>query len=358
MKGAEAMDINFSDLIEYILEKEDLNYTPIEREGRTYFSCQNPLNDDIHNSFQIFEDGWCVSWNGDIDGKNRIPLKSVAKELGYLNEYIEYILQELNIPVSYLNKYRDMLITKQLQEKYDKREYCKYRKIFNDLFISQSEVLGISEVKKTPKHKFGKSKKKRKQSSMVEVEQTKEEYQQCKKYIEGRGLELIDGLVEPCTLRFASGYRQPSIAIRTDYNHTKYRLVGNDKLRYLSQGRYKKPLFVNETDSNLCLLVEGEFEGLCVKQVNNKHSIACMHNTNTIGDLTKLEKYDTILVLIDANTYNKVKEGVRKQLEVLNRKVVIKPKINGELEKDYNDLLKEKKTKLKQIIEEVLNGCN
>ena len=75
----------YRDISIWILEELGLNYIEVEREhGTDYIHCQNPIIDgDNQASFQIYvEDGWAKSWNGMINGKDRVHL--MEKVLNYV----------------------------------------------------------------------------------------------------------------------------------------------------------------------------------------------------------------------------------------------------------------------------------
>ena len=350
------MGIDYTDLIEYMLSKLDVNYTPVIRDGTMYFTCQNPLVEDNVNSFQIFTDGWCVSYNCNIDNKNRISIKDLCKKIGFTQEYIEFVLRYNHISIIKINQYKEILIKKQLKEKYDYKKYKELRDLFNSLFIAQSDVLGMNEIKNVSVNKFNVNKKKRKKSSMVEVEPIEEQINKCKEYLNNRKLDFIDGLLEPCVLQFDSGHQLPVIAIRSDYQHTKYRNIdGDSKLRYLSQGKYKKPLTVINKNNKVAVLCEGEFESIVFSKFAKNVDVYALHNTNSIGDLTGFEKYDKIIVLIDNNTFKKVMEGVKKSIKnQIESEVVILPKYTEDNKTDFNDLFINDEERLQVIIKNIL----
>ena len=376
------MDIDYTEFIYWILDEMDLQYDYIERQDKgDYILCQNPLVSDNIKSMQIYLDGYAKSHNSMIDGKSRIHIKEIARKTGHLQEYISYILQQTNIPSYYVNSYRDLIIKKNLKEYYNFKSYKKYVSIFGEYFISQSDLMGINEVKSINKEKFiNKTKKKKKRSSMEEVETTDKEYIECIEYIKSRGLNLLGGVVEARALEFQSGYRKSVIAFKYPNNEfSKYRLTTSIKdLRYLSKGLYNNMFVAQESnDKNICFLIEGEFESLSFTKYCSC-TVKAIHNCNSLGKMKDVKDYNRLVILIDGDKYNEIRKDLRLAIKSIypNKKINIlrkirkfdtlriikenKDKISKELNLeskikliDYNWLLCNNENKLKEIIDKI-----
>lgn len=361
----------YLEFIEYLLNELELEYDSIEREGGgDYIICQNLICQDVHKSMQIYPDnGFCLSHNMMIDDSNRVHLKAICKEIGYLKEYIEYVMKINNIPSYYFNQYKNTLISRNLNENYNYKSYKKYRDVFMDLYIGQSDILLCDEIKPTNKEKFKVDKKKKKKSSILEVELNDKEHQQCEEYIKGRKLVFNDNIY-PTKLRFQSGFEVLGIGIKYKNGFIKYRLL-QEGFKYVSQGTYKELYEAQITNNNkLCIIQEGEFESESFKKYCSDYSIYALHNCNSINDLTKIEKYDRILVLLDADKYYVNRNGIRKKIKSIfpNKKVNILKKIGKSKTKelckkykiefnklDYNYLLMKDELELKSVVNDILN---
>ncbi len=310
------MELDYTDLIEYILESLDLNYT--RRDG--YYLTQSPYGQDNVSSFQIFLDGFAVSYNQDIDGESRIPIKKICVDLGFLQDYISFIVDKNNIPIYKLNQYRELIIKKNLKEIYNYKKYRKLRDLFNEFYISQADVLGVNELNNIQKIRKAKSRKK-KRTRIIEVTQTEEEYQQCLEYITGRKIQFEDGRIESVTLMINS-WRVNAIAFRHTNGHVKYRLL-NDDFRYISTGRYEVPFIVKNENNKKVIVGEGQIEMESIRNIQD-YDIFAMANTNSLGDLTILENYDECVILIDNDTIHKVETGIRKKITEMYPNIKLK----------------------------------
>lgn len=362
--------MNFEKIIYWLLEELGLEYVFVDRDGKTpYIHCQSPLPDveDASPSFQIYLDGFCLSHNANVDGKNRFHIKKVFKQNGYMSEYVQWILQENQIAVYHLNEYRDMLVKKTIGESYDYKKFNKLKQVFGDLFLSESDIIGASEIRSPHKNKFElKKKKKRRKSNMKEVEITQNEFQQCLEYLKSRKIEYIKDKVEPTKIEFESKnsskpYNILGIALRYPDDMVKYRLL-SDSFRYVSKGIYDNFFIAQESnDKVLCYICEGEFESLSLVESTNK-TVFSMHNCNSIneGGLKQLIDYERIIIFVDYDNYSKVREGLLNQVKKKypNKKVICIPKFESNDKKlDFNKyLIDNGEKKFKEYLKKYLTG--
>lgn len=310
--------MDFTEFIEWYLTENELDYNHIIRDGddkNDYFHCINPLISENVNSMQIYTDGWCQSWNGDIDGRSRVHLKYICKQTGFLKEYIEFVLLENNITQIKFNKFKELIVKKLLRENYNFKQFNKFRKLFKSVNIYESDIINIDTIKKTNIDKFSvKNRKKKRKSEIIELELNAREYSECLAYLKNRKLSLIKGKIEPIKLKFSSGFEIISIAIRYANGFTKYRML-QEGFRYVSKGSFKELFIVKEVEDNKIAIVgEGEFEMESLIKVC-PYSIYAMHNCNSIVDLDFLERHERIIVLLDGDSYYKNLNGLRKKLK-------------------------------------------
>jgi len=347
------MKIDYTDFTIWLLEKLDLKYDYIQRDTKgDYILTQNPLNSDTHASMQVYIDnGFAKSWNSLVDGKSRVHLKEIARQTGYLGEYITFICQQHSISHHNINGFKDLIIKKSLSEYYNYKQFGRYIDMFKPTFLSMSDIIGINETKRIVKDKF-KCNPKKKKSSMDEVEQTQVEYNECLKYITDRKLEFIDGIVETCTLKFRSGYRHSFIKLTYPDSFCKYRYCGNGDFRYVSKGLFKKLFEVRVSDNkDIAFVIEGEFESVCFSKCI-EDSIYAMHNVNSINDLTQLEKYNKIVIIVDNDKYKEVSEALVSQVKTkyIDKDVICIPKFDSnDKSLDFNNFLINKGQKELQI---------
>ena len=353
----------YKDLILWILEELGLDYVEVERShGADYIHSINPILSENNMSFTFFFDGWCRSYNGMIDGKTRIHLKEVFRHNGYMKEYIEWIMQEHNIAIYNLNNYRSLLVKKALKENYSYKTFNKLKKMFGELYLSEADILGVNEVKTTNKEKFKvKSDKKKKKSSMKEIECRN--YNKCKDYIESRGLEIIEGKIEPITLKFEKGFEIDGIAFRYPNGElSKYRLL-NKGLRYVCKGRYDSFYEAQVCDDkSMCWILEGE---ICSESFSKavENTVYAMHNVNSVnnGGLEQLKDYDKVVILVDNDKYNEVKEGLVNKVKAKypNKEVVCFPKFkSNDKSLDFNSFYMEKGLEeLKKHVDKLMELC-
>lgn len=346
------MITDWSDLIEHILDNLALNY--IRRE--TYYHTQSPLVCDTSPSFQWYiNDGFAKSWNTDIEGKSRLSIKKVCKLTGFMQDYIRFVMERKGIPIYKLNQYKEMLVEKQLGLSYDKFEYGKLKRFFGGYFISQADVLGLQEMKPVDLKKIKQAKRKKKKSKISEAEATKEELLECVEYLKGRGLGIIQGRVEAIAIKIGE-WRVSAIALRHEDNHVKYRVLSKN-IRYVSSGTFKTPYKVIDDNNDKLLLTEGQLEAESIKHMIEGWDLYSMANCNSIGEISHFKKYKKILVLIDADTYDKNKSGIVKKLttEFPDKNIQVIPKIEGRgKEVDYNWLLVNEKETLDLLVKKTI----
>lgn len=332
------MGMCYDGFIEFMLNDLSLEYKARDR----YYITQNPFMNDSKPSFVIYRDGWCKSYNGDIDGKNVLFIKQVAKKLGYMSKLIEFILSYNNIPVFKYNQFKSSVINNE-----SSNHYFTMKKVG----ITKKDVLSTETIGFVDRKKFSNIKKKT-TSNINEVEINKSEVLKCKKYIEERKLDLCS-VLEPVKLNFDGVYDKLAIAIRYQDKFTKYRFL-TGKFRYLCKGTYGELLEVRNESSELAIVAEGELEAMCIKNVNC--DVYAMHNCNTITDagLNQLTKYKKIIFFVD---YDKFKE-VKKSLEskVKNSKVYAKF-YSDDKSLDFNSyIVKNSKEELEDKINKFIKG--
>lgn len=347
--------MDFSCLIEDFLEEMNINYTIVERSDGRYYKCNSPVLPDKIPSFQIFDNGWCNSYNGSIEGKTRIHLKDIMKMTGYIQMYIEYVLNQKNISIYKANKYKELIIKKILKEEYNKKEYRELVNLFNSLYISQSDILmnngSFNEYVKKETYK----KKKVRKSKIVELPLSNEEYQKCFEYIKSRGIKFDDGRIEPVKIKIGE-WKTLGIAFRHIDGHNKYRLL-NAKMRYISSGKYSHPFIVKKEDNKKVILGEGQIEMESIKFLEG-YDIYAIANTNSLGDISLLKNYDECIIFIDNDTIDRVKDSIEKKIlnEFSNIKLKILPKFKVKDKKiDFNyALVKKGKDFLEKYLKKVL----
>ena len=346
--------MDYTNFIDKFLSDMGVNYVLVERNDKSnYFKTQNPIIEEIHPSFIIYTDGWCESYNGSINGKNRLHLKEECKITGYLSQYISFILKENNIPLYNFYDYKNILFMKILGEIYSSKKYRSLKKMFDNMYIHQTDILGIDEIKPAKYKKNNRTKKVKSSISIVEI--TDDEKNQCIEYANNRKIELSDNVI-PIKIRLKGSTDFLAIGFKYPDGFMKFRLI-DAGLRYLSVGNFKMLYESKIIDNNeKCYVIEGEIEAESFKRFL-PYSVYAMHNLNTIRDLYQLEKYNKIIVLIDYDKYNKVEKGLYKQISDVypNKEIKVLPKIvNDNKNIDFNYLLINDENKLKEIVDKLL----
>ena len=324
--------MDYSELIEIILNKFDKTYKSNEKE----YICQNLFCDDRSPSAIFYVDGWFSSLNCDIiDGRNRLHIKEVCLLLGCIDLYIEFMMYKNNIPSYKLNAYRELII----QDKTHKQ----YGKLFYDLGISKSDILGMNYMKPINTNKFIHNKPKSKKIPPKEVEQTKLELDKCLKYISDRKL-LSSDICKPVTLLMKETYRCPCIKFTYPNGYSKFRLLEGD-LRYLTStenGEYEK-LFEAKINStiNKALVIEGEINSLSISQCDLGYNIYAMNNLNSLPKTEQLINYDEVIVIIDKDKFENVKDGLYTNIKKLTKSDCVVKVIFAfdNIEEDFNSYL-------------------
>ena len=340
--------MDYSELIEIILNKFDKKYKQTDKG----YNCQNPFYNDINPSAIFYSDGWLLSLSCNlIDNRNRLHIKEVCLLLGCIELYIEFMMYKNNIPSYKLNAYRELII----QDK----KHKEYGKIFYDLGISKSDILGMSYMKPINPNKFIHNKPKVKKTPPKEVEQTKEEYDKCIKYMEGRKLPLLD-ICKPSTLLMNETFRCPCIKFTYPNGYAKFRLL-EGKLRYLTStesGEYEELFETQIIGSNKALIQEGEANSVSLIGCNLDYDIYAMNNLNSLPKTNQLMKYDEVIVIIDKDKYDNVKEGLFNNMKKLTKegcKIRVIYAFEDE-EEDFNSyLIKNNSEILKKYVDSLIN---
>jgi len=344
-------EINYNGLIETILNSLSIDY----KFTGNYYVCCNPIITENNPSMQIFSNGWVVSYNGYINGKNRIPLKEFCILLGRLDLFIEYICLVEKIPSYKVNRYRELLLQDKFNFK-DIKEKKELQQLFSKYYIGKSDIIGISYVKHSNPKKF-ESKAIKKKSEISEIEISEEERQQVIDYMESRSLEVLDGLCEPIAILTNNKYKSLAIGIRYKCGYMKCRLINSD-IRYLTiteKGDYTEFYEAYIDDKNdKCIIGEGELNTVCARLSNvNEFDILAMSNCNSTPlHTTQLHKYKEVYVIVDFDKYEKIKDGLKEKiLKLCNKDTKVIVTYTNKENLDFNDLLvKYGKTYLKEFI--------
>ena len=297
----------YTEFIEFILQDTDISYKKRKSDGGAiYFHCQNPISirngnvDKSMSSAWYSRSGRLVVYNADtINHNSVIPIKMLVSYMGWNKEF---------------------------------------KAILN---------MSVDEVE-TLYSKNNINRKKAEKSNIIEVAPNKQEYLICKDYIKSRGLDFNDLIVEATVLVTNNEWRRPSIAFRYPNGFNKYRVVtDNKKFRYMSKGKYKE-LFCASTDlNNKAIVLEGEFDALTIAEYISDYDIYALHNLKAVCESEVFSFYDEILVLLDKDKFDQVRQGVETNIKKLMKwgadltirpKLIIKFKGKYNNEVDFNDL--------------------
>ena len=299
--------MGYGKFIEYILQKNNIEYVKrISERGSTYFHCQNPISirngnmDKSKSASWYSKSGKLSVYNADtINHDSIIPIHTLVSYMGWNNEFKAIT----NMSVGDI-----------------KTLYSK-----NNIKVSKVE-----------------------KSNTVEEKPTKNELSICSDYIKSRGLSFQDDLVDPTVLVTNKEWRRPAIAFRYPNGFNKYRVVTeNKKFRYMSKGQYKELFCAYGNFNNKCIITEGEICALSISQYINDYDIYALHNLKAVCKSEVFGFYDEILVLLDKDKFDAVKESVYTNIKKLtkpNSLINIRPKVlvkfRGKYDNDldFNDL--------------------
>lgn len=340
--------MDYSELIEIILNKFDKSYKSTDKG----YVCQNPFCDDRNPSAIFYLDGWLNSLNCNIiDNRNRLHIKEVCLLLGCIDLYIEFMMYKNNVPSYKLNAYRELII----QDK----KHKEYGKIFYDLGISKSDILGMSYMKPINPNKFIYNKPKAKKIPPKELSCNMNELSKCLSYMKNRKIELSK-ICYPITLLINDKYKFPAIKFKYPNGYAKFRLL-EGKLRYLTStenGEYEELFESQIIGSNKAWVQEGEINSISLINCNLDYDIYAMNNLNSLPKTNQLMKYDEVIVVIDKDKYDNVKEGLFNNIKKLTKegcKIRVIYAFEDE-EEDFNSyLIKNNSEILKKYVDSLIN---
>ena len=133
------------------------------------------------------------------------------------------------------------------------------------------------------------------------------------------------------------------------------------KLRYLTStesGEYEELFETQIIGSNKALIQEGEANSVSLIGCNLDYDIYAMNNLNSLPKTNQLMKYDEVIVIIDKDKYNNVKEGLFNNIKKLTKegcKIRVIYAFEDE-EEDFNSyLIKNNSEILKKYVDSLIN---
>lgn len=336
-------EIDFSNLSTTLCEALGKEYTVHE----THIRCQNLILQDESPSMIIYNSGFALSLNGDINGKNRVSIKEICLLSGRIDLYVEFMCVINNIPSYKLNRYRELILNDRLNI-LEEREKRVLKSLFGNCYIGENDVRGISYIKPISPKKF-EAKRKKKKSEITEREPTETELSKIINYLNNRKLNFSLKIIEPTVVITNGKYENLAVAIRYRNGYTKYRLIDSD-LRFLSNtnnGEYCEffiPSYFN--NSSIAIVIEGELncetisQALLINKIYPKYSLYAMNNLNSLPKGSEqIRDYKDVIVIIDYDKYNNVKDGLLNNIKKYTNGNVIITYTNDE-NIDFNEYAK------------------
>jgi len=321
------------ELIEYILVELNIEYDCRDE----YIHTHNPFIEDSIKSCTIFyNDGTMQIYNGCINNKSRLTLKEWCISLGFGNEYVEYMLKHHDIPIYKFNRYKELIQKKAFGEYYNFKELNSFREIMKELYLKDSEVLGLSSSKPVVK-KYNK-KSERKKSKISEKKLTQSQQYNILRYMSDRQL-YASKTCYPTLVNINDSFDIKAVCFEYPNGFKKYRFLSNG-LRYLSNGDYKTLYECRVGKSNTAIISEGEIECHSLENVVDSDLYA-LHNVNSVSIQNNLSCYDNVVVFLDNDKYDEVKEKVANDIKsVYSGSLYILPKfISSDKTLDFNSYL-------------------
>lgn len=338
--------------IEYVLNKLDIPYVCKE----DYIITHNPFVEDKVKSCQIFYDtGFMHIYNGVIDGKTKFSPKEYSIRLGFQDEYVEYMLHKNDVPVYKYNKYRLLLQNIALNEYVNYKELNELKKELSFLYMTQAEILNVSNPKVYEVKKKYVTKTNRTKSTVLEVDITKEESDKINNYLANRKIPITE-VVYPTTISINNMFRIPAICFKYPNSFKKYRLI-DSKMRYISAGTYETLYEFRINKTKTAIITEGEIETISLRMVVD-YDLFALHNVNSVMIKNDLNCYDNIIVFLDYDKFEEVKEKVEKDIKIhytKNLKILPKFKSNNK-SLDFNSYLINKgENELKKYLQKIVD---
>ena len=336
------------ELIEHILTELDIEYDVREE----YIHTHSPFTDDAVKSCVIYlNDGTMSIFNGCVDNKNRLTLKEWCVSLGFGNEYVEYMLNFYDIPIYKFNKYKDIIQKKAIGNYYNYNELKELRQTMRELYLKDSEVLGLSNSKPII-NKYNKKSNKKK-SKIVEKDLTNKDKNAILQYMKKRKLGVSESCY-PTIVNINDLFDIKAICFKYPNGFKKFRLLSNG-LRYLSLGNYETLYEVRVNKTKTLIICEGEIEAHSLESVA-KCDLMALHNVNSVKIQNDFSSYINVIVLLDNDKYEEVKERVLKDIKsFIDCNIKILPKFNSSNKAlDLNSfLIKEGEESLKKHLTNV-----
>ena len=356
--------VDYTQFIETFFEEIDYEYPNDYKCHGKYYTAFNPLIEDKNSmSCQIYKkDGILLMYNGVIEVErkgvkimsNSITPSEYARILKKFDIYIDFIIHYYNIDFQILNEYKTSLTDVVLNGKKlswkKQMGFDNLRRLLFDNYIVDRDILMYKTSNKTLRSLSRIFKKEQKEifedTKIKLMKPLKINENLIKIYCNQRKIPLIENKVYPVVVVIEKERQRYENGICFCYPNgfKKIRFANkNSSMRYFAytfDGGYDCFFEVQKNKkSKTCFLVEGEIEGLTIKNFIDE-DIYCMHNTNSLpSNLTQLNFYDKILVKIDySDKFKNLAESLKNRLQkVLKAEIIVSPKFVSEDKKiDYN----------------------
>lgn len=355
---------DYSQFIEELFELYGYCYPKDYRKYKDYYLAYNPLVEDRKTmSAQIYiKDGILVMYNGSIDverkgrkvSSNSITPSEYSRILDKFDLYIDFVISWYGINLTMFNEYKNLLVDYVVnQVKFDwkkNRGIENMRRLLFNNFITDRDVMMYNSdkelkdliriFKKEPKQIFEKN-------SITLRQPMSFNRKMIEQYCAKRHIDFSDN-VYPVMVNFEDKYSEPAVCFKYIGGFKKLRFIDSSLNRrymaYARDGEYDYFFEVKNLGSSKCFVVEGEIEGITISKIIDE-DVYAMHNVNSLPTyLTQLKKYDKIIVKVDYDKYESVKESFTRLFDEYGSKVTIEPKIIC-IDKaiDYNSLFVDNK---------------
>ena len=346
---------DWSLLIEKILEniqyEHNFDYKSCSDSGKKYYLLRNPFGDgEVMSCILHAESGNMRIFNTCLPLVKRkekmvressITISETCRLLNSLqsnkgnsmNDYIDFILQENEIPVSIFNEYKRKLteeITHNTQSFNDRKGgfdrvlqskgFYEFRRFMFVNYIADSDILSVKrKMKNVVEQKFKRELKPVEEKTKPQIIPANPFSKMIiQKYLAKRGIAEHD-LIQPVEILWKGGaYRSNGIKIMYPNGFEKIRVLDNKTMRYFSNGSYDAFFeFRNTKTTDTLYLVEGEFEAITMSYYI-QDDVFAMHNVNSLPqDLSSLKSYKNIQIRIDydeGETYDENAENILRKL--------------------------------------------
>jgi len=179
----------------------------------------------------------------------------------------------------------------------------------------------------------------RKRSSMNEVELSEIDKTKVESYMKSRLIPTTN-ISYPVELSINGVFNSKAVCILYPNGFKKYRLLNAKRLKYMSSGSYQCLFDWRVNNTEALLILEGEIEAISLTNVVTC-DISALHNVNSVRNNRDLSNYKQIVVLLDNDKFDEVKDKVRKDLEIhYDGEIILKPKfISNDKSLDFNSYL-------------------